>query len=177
MNTIDYLIEQIKELEENEFLQIGEKTVIEDAGYHQEYGYIIVFHSGFRQGYVCAPRNSLFDSTTNDPKEFEGINPSVIVHGGLTFSGTKLPFQKVPTGGEKWFGFKANHATDEPDINALRKYNMIYDLTRPMQFLESSVKNLNFMKYNCRRLIDGLVALEMDHMMQNANLSPNIPGK
>ena len=176
MNTIDYIIEQISTLKEDEFLQIGEKTVVEEAGFYKEYAYIVIFHAGFRQGYICAPTGSLLDITTDNSEEIDELQPITNVHGGLTHCSRKLPFKNLPVSGHKWLGFKANHKdTDDIDHNALRTYRMFPFPTMAMIHPRATVKNIPFMIFQCHALINDIIKLELAYMMDDSITRPNTP--
>lgn len=72
-----------------------------------QFGYAILANPlGYRCGYLLIPNDHPWYRKHSREEAFH----TVVVHGGLTFSGRLLNF-----GGDWWLGFDCGHYTDKPD--------------------------------------------------------------
>lgn len=114
---------------------------------------------GFRCGYVAVDNtHPWFGKDFNDygPEEIE-------CHWGLTYAGEGKHFYDEDDN-LWWFGFDCGHCSDMPDYKQAKEYGLIneqeYFLGKRYEsmlaFDDSTVKDLEFVKENCKLIVEQL---------------------
>lgn len=154
-----------------EFYICENGVALEGGGIYRDYEWCVVLNDiGHRCGYVALPSSHPLHG-----KEYMQIDYDLDVHGGLTFSEHSHLIESECN--DWWLGFDAGHMIyDKADLEAFEKYYQLnkedYDRIKKMDNLydnfekdgfkgvKRTVKDFEFMRNECERLIDQLIDIE-----------------
>ena len=129
------------------------KPIIEERFEHKGFPCVVVFQPmGFRCGYVGIPKgHKVYKKHYNDL--------DIDCHCGLTYSEDRLVMQEDKD--VWWIGFDCAHICDSPDIEKIKQYygedtaNRIREIN--FYLLDKPVRDLEYVKDNCKKIVDQLV--------------------
>jgi hypothetical protein len=135
-------------------------VVIEDGGHYKEHEFLITFTGmGYRCGYVAISQDivNLYDLTEDK------VDEEIEAHGSVTFFDNEHCIKDLLSHVcyDFWIGFDAGHSCDRKDLNLLKKiFPGRFSFYKSSEYYNeegSTIRNLNYMKNECKKVIDQLI--------------------
>lgn len=160
---------------DKDYLIFGGESAVEGGGNYRGYDYMVtVRYHGCRCGYVAISSDHPLIQYDDDLDL-----PGLLVHGGVTFYNKPSSIIGIESilGGhvcdDKWIGFDAAHAGDEPDYGLARRIFTDPEVVdyinegeqNSIKYAHSRHRTYEYMENECKDLIDQLIAYEENSKM------------
>ena len=140
---------------------------IEEIFEHKGYKCACVFNKmGYRCGYVAVDETHPWYK-----KDYSDDGPNAVAcHWGLTYSDRGNHFYNDES--FWWFGFDCGHCSDRVDYDTAKEYDLVneqeYVLGKRYQdmmtFDDSTMKDIEFVKDNCKMIVEQLIIAEKERI-------------